>query len=108
MARCDMPQSQLPTAWYNALPDLPAPLQPPLHPATNEPVGPDVLARLFPRGLIAQEVATESWIEIPGEVLDILRLWRPTPLVRAERLPRRGGTPARHPLQDRVDVPRGL
>ena len=95
MARFDLPQSQLPTAWYNALPDLPAPLQPPLHPATNEPVGPDDLAPLFPMGLIAQEVSTETWIEIPGEVLDILRLWRPTPLVRAERLERALGTPAR-------------
>ena len=50
-------QDAIPTAWYNALPDLPAPLQPPLHPATNEPVGPDDLAPLFPMGLIAQEVS---------------------------------------------------
>jgi len=107
MARFDLPQSQLPTAWYNALPDLPAPLQPPLHPATNEPVGPDDLAPLFPMGLIAQEVATESWIEIPGEVLDILRLWRPTPLVRAERLERALGTPARIYYKDESVSPAG-
>jgi tryptophan synthase beta chain len=107
MARFDLPQSQLPTAWYNALPDLPAPLQPPLHPATNEPVGPDDLAPLFPMGLIAQEVATERWIEIPGEVLDILRLWRPTPLVRAERLERALGTPARIYYKDESVSPAG-
>ena len=107
MARFDLPQSQLPTAWYNALPDLPAPLQPPLHPATNEPVGPDDLAPLFPMGLIAQEVSTESWIEIPGEVLDILRLWRPTPLVRAERLERALGTPARIYYKDESVSPAG-
>jgi tryptophan synthase beta chain len=107
MARFDLPQSQLPTAWYNALPDLPAPLQPPLHPATNEPVGPDDLAPLFPMGLIAQEVATESWIEIPGEVIDILRLWRPTPLVRAERLERALGTPARIYYKDESVSPAG-
>ena len=107
MARFDLPQSQLPTAWYNALPDLPTPLQPPLHPATNEPVGPDDLAPLFPMGLIAQEVATESWIEIPGEVLDILRLWRPTPLVRAERLERALGTPARIYYKDESVSPAG-
>jgi tryptophan synthase beta chain len=107
MARFDLPQSQLPTAWYNALPDLPAPLQPPLHPATNEPVGPDDLAPLFPMGLIAQEVATEPWIDIPGEVLDILRLWRPTPLVRAERLERALGTPARIYYKDESVSPAG-
>jgi tryptophan synthase beta chain len=107
MARFDLPQSQLPTAWYNALPDLPRPLQPPLHPATNEPVGPDDLAPLFPMGLIAQEVATEPWIDIPGEVLDILRLWRPTPLVRAERLERALGTPARIYYKDESVSPAG-
>src|SRR4051812_22961740 len=107
MARSDRPQSHGPTAWYNAVPDLRAPLQPPLHPATNEPVGPDDLAPLFPMGLIAQEVATESWIEIPGEVLDILRLWRPTPLVRAERLGRAPRAPARIYYKDESVSPAG-
>src|SRR6478752_4081957 len=101
MARFDLPQSQLPTAWYNALPDLPAPLQPPLHPATNEPVGPEDLAPLFPMGLIAQEVSMEPWIDVPGEVRDILRLWRPTPLVRAL------GTPARIYFKDESVSPAG-
>ena len=91
--RFTLPADRLPTAWFNALPRLPEPLQPPLHPGTKEPVGPDDLAPLFPMGLIAQEVTTDPWVDIPGEVLDILRLWRPTPLVRAERLERALGTP---------------
>ena len=107
MARFDLAPALLPTAWYNALPDLPVPLQPPLHPATNEPVGPDDLAPLFPMALIGQEMATEGWIEIPGEVLDILRLWRPTPLVRAERLERALGTPARIYYKDESVSPAG-
>src|SRR6266513_1157358 len=88
---------QLPTAWLNLLPDMAqagmAPL-PPLHPGTKEPVGPQDLAPLFPEALILQEVSTEPWIDIPGPVLDIYRLWRPTPLVRATRLERALDTPA--------------
>jgi tryptophan synthase beta chain len=86
---------------------LPEPLQPPLHPATREPVGPDDLAPLFPMALIAQEMATENWIDIPGEVLDVLRLWRPTPLVRAERLEQALGTPARIYFKDESVSPAG-
>lgn len=107
MTRFDLRSDQIPTAWYNALPDLPGPLQPPLHPATNQPVGPDDLAPLFPMGLIGQEVSTEAWIDIPGEVIDILRLWRPTPLVRAERLERALGTPARIYYKDESVSPAG-
>src|SRR4051794_12237024 len=105
--RFDLPASQLPTAWRNVLPDMPAPLEPPLHPATREPVGPDDLASLFPMGLILQEVSGEPWVDIPGEVLDILRLWRPTPLVRAERLERALGTPARIYYKDESVSPAG-
>ena len=76
----------MPDAWYNILPDLPAPLSPPLHPATHQPVGPDDLAPLFPMELIKQEMSMEGMISIPGEILDIYRLWRPTPLRRAYRL----------------------
>jgi tryptophan synthase beta chain len=78
--------SELPTAWYNILPDLPGDPMPPLHPGTMQPAGPDDLAPLFPESLIMQEVATESWIDIPGPVLDVYRIWRPTPLCRARRL----------------------
>src|ERR687887_291432 len=84
----------VPEAWYNILPDLPVPPIPPLHPGTKEPVGPQDLAPLFPESLILQEVSTDSWIDIPGPVLDIYRLWRPTPLYRARRLERALETPA--------------
>jgi tryptophan synthase beta chain len=100
-------EDRLPTAWYNALPDLPEPLQPPLHPGTKEPVGPDDLAPLFPMALIEQEMTGAPTVDIPGEVLDILRLWRPTPLVRAERLERALGTPARIYYKDESVSPAG-
>ena len=107
MTRIVLPEEQLPTAWFNVMPVMPEPLQPPLHPATREPVGPDDLAPLFPMGLIAQEVSTDQWIDIPGEVLDILRLWRPTPLVRAERLEAALGTTARIYYKDESISPAG-
>ena len=88
-------ESQLPSAWYNIMPDLPEPASPPLHPGTIKPISPDDLAPLFPMGLIEQEASMEPWIDIPGEVLDIYRLWRPTPLHRAKRLERALDTPAR-------------
>ena len=97
----------MPTAWYNALPDLPEPLQPPLHPGTKEPVGPDDLAPLFPMALIEQEMTGAPTVDIPGEVLDILRLWRPTPLVRAERFESALGTPARIYYKDESVSPAG-
>jgi tryptophan synthase beta chain len=105
--RYQLSLDQIPSAWFNVLPVMPEPLQPPLHPATNEPVGPDDLAPLFPMGLIAQEVSSEPWIDVPGEVLDILRLWRPTPLVRADRLERALGTPARIYFKDESVSPAG-
>ena len=88
-------ESEMPTTWYNVIADLPAPPPPPLHPGTHEPVGPDDLAPLFPMALIEQEVSTERYIDIPGEVLDVYRVWRPSPLFRATRLERALGTPAR-------------
>src|SRR5881397_2364790 len=88
-------ESEMPTRWYNIVPDLPAPPPPPLHPATHEPVGPDDLAPLFPMDLILQEVSGEREIAIPEEVRDVLRLWRPTPLYRARRLEQAIGTRSR-------------
>jgi len=88
-------EADIPTAWYNLAADLPEPPPPPLNPATGEPVGPDALAPLFPQALIEQEVSTKRWIDVPGEVLDVYRLWRPTPLFRARNLERRLETPAR-------------
>jgi len=90
-----LPAAELPTRWYNVLPDLPAPLAPPLSPATGQPVTPDELGRIFPPQVIEQEMSQERFIAIPEEVLDILAMWRPTPLVRARRLEAALGTPAR-------------
>jgi tryptophan synthase beta chain len=87
----------IPTAWYNIMPAIVgAGMQPlpPLHPGTKEPVTPDLLAPLFPEALIMQEVSTDQWIDIPGPVLDVYRLWRPTPLYRARRLEQALQTPA--------------
>jgi tryptophan synthase beta chain len=88
--------NDLPTAWFNIMPDLAQRVQPlpPLNPMTKEPVGPDDLAPLFPASLIGQEVSGEQWIDIPGPVLDIYRLWRPSPLYRATRLEQALETPA--------------
>src|SRR5205085_6423125 len=77
------------------IPDLPAPPPPPLHPGTGQPVGPDDLAPLFPMELIRQEVTGDRYVDVPGEVIDVYRLWRPTPLFRARRLERLLNTPAR-------------
>ncbi len=90
-----LPEAELPTHWYNIIPDLPVPPPPPLHPGTREPIGPEDLAPLFPMGLIEQEVSGESYIEIPEEVLEVYRLWRPSPLFRARRLEKELGTPAK-------------
>ena len=88
-------ESELPTRWYNLLADLPVPPPPPLHPGTLQPVGPDDLAPLFPMDLIGQEVSTERYLDIPGAVLDVYKLWRPSPLYRAHRLEKALQTPAR-------------
>jgi tryptophan synthase beta chain len=88
-------ESQIPSQWYNIVPDLPAPPPPPLHPGTGQPVGPDDLAPLFPAALIGQEVSGDRYIPIPDDVLDVYRLWRPTPLFRARRLEKDLGTPAK-------------
>ncbi len=88
-------EKDIPTHWYNIMADLPVPLAPPLHPGTGKPIGPEDLAPLFPMELIKQEVSTERKIEIPDEVRDIYRQWRPTPLYRARRLEKALDTPAK-------------
>src|SRR5499427_9642316 len=88
----------MPTSWFNIMPSIvQAGMQPlpPLHPATHEPVGPADLLALFPESLILQEVSTDEWIDIPGAVLDVYKLWRPSPLYRAYRLEKALQTPAR-------------
>lgn len=92
--RFQLDESAIPTHWYNVVADLPEPPSPPLGP-DGRPIGPDALAPLFPPGLIAQEVATERWIEIPERVRALFGLWRPAPLYRARRLEAALDTPAR-------------
>ena len=92
--RVVLPESRIPTSWYNVLADFPVALPPVLHPGTHQPVGPADLAPLFPMDLILQEVSAEKYIPIPDEVRDMYRLWRPTPLIRAVRLEKALDTPA--------------
>ena len=88
-------EKDMPTSWYNILPDLPEPLPAVLHPGRGDAVTPDDLAPLFPMGLIMQEFSPESWIDIPEEILSIYRTWRPTTLFRAHRLEKALDTPAK-------------
>ncbi len=88
-------EKDLPEAWFNIIPRLPSPPAPPLNPKTGEPVKPDDLRPIFPQALIEQEMSQEPWIEIPEEVKEIYKLWRPTPLHRARNLEKALKTPAR-------------
>jgi len=87
-------EADLPRSWYNINADSPVPPTPVLHPQTMEPVTPDFLGVLFPMELILQEISTERYIDIPEEVLEIYKLYRPTPLIRARRLEKALDTPA--------------
>ena len=107
LKRVILPESEAPTAWYNIQADLPEPVPPPLHPATNEPVGPADLQPIFADELIAQEMTQERWVEIPQEVRDIYAIWRPSPLVRATGLEKALGTPARIYFKDESHSPPG-
>ncbi len=88
-------ESEMPREWYNINPDLPKPLDPPLHPKTGKPLTPDDLSIMFPMELIMQEMSQERFIKIPEELLEIYAIWRPTPLVRAKNLEEYLGTPAK-------------
>ena len=87
-------ENEIPESWYNIVADMPNKPLPPLNPATQEPIGPEALAPLFPMALIEQEVSTERWIEIPDEVREIYTKWRPTPMYRAYGLEKALDTPA--------------
>ncbi len=87
-------QNELPTRWYNVLADLDRPLDPPLDPGSREPLPPEALTALFPKACVEQEASTDRFIDIPAEVQEIYRLWRPTPLYRALNLERALDTPA--------------
>ena len=88
-------EDEIPTRWYNIIADLPIPPPPQLHPGTLQPASADDFAALFPRALIEQEMTNQRYIDIPGEVLDVYRLWRPSPLFRARRLEKLLDTPAK-------------
>ncbi|MFZ5899201.1 MAG: TrpB-like pyridoxal phosphate-dependent enzyme [Bacillota bacterium] len=88
-------EAELPTSWYNIQADMPRLPKPPLNPLTKQPAGPEDFLPIFPMEVIKQEVSTERWIEIPEEVREILKLYRPTPLIRAKRLEKALQTPAR-------------
>jgi tryptophan synthase beta chain len=99
-------QDEIPRQWYNIAADLPTPMQPPVGPDGN-PITPDMLAPVFPMNLIEQEVSTKRWIDIPEEVLSMLSIWRPSPLVRARRLEELLKTPARIYYKDESMSPPG-
>lgn len=90
-----LPENEIPEHWYNVAADMPNKPLPPLHPGTQKPIGPEDLSPLFPMELIKQEVSTEKWIEIPDEVRDLYKIWRPTALVRALELEKALDTPAK-------------
>ncbi len=92
--RFDLTQADIPEQWYNIAADFPEPMAPPLHPGTKQPIGPADMMAIFPESLVMQEASTERWIEVPGEVRQILSLWRPTPLLRAVRFEQALQTPA--------------
>jgi len=95
MNKINLSEDEMPKYWYNIQADMPNPALPPLHPGTKQPVGPEDLAPLFPMELIKQEVSKERFIEIPEEIRDIYKIWRPTPLFRAKRLEKLLDTPAK-------------
>ncbi len=88
-------ENEMPHRWYNVQADMPNKMLPPLHPGTKQPLGPEDLAPLFPMELIKQEVSQEKWIDIPEEVMDIYKLWRPSPLIRARNFEKLLDAPVR-------------
>ncbi len=95
MKKIVLREDQMPTSWYNVAPDIPGGLLPPLDPETKEPMAPEKLAAVFPMGLLEQEMSQERFIEIPQEVQEIYKIWRPSPLVRANKLEEALGTKAK-------------
>jgi tryptophan synthase beta chain len=102
-----LPQSEIPTRWYNVLADVPEPLPPPLHPGTKQPITAADMAAIFPENLVAQEMSTERWVEIPEPVREMYALWRPTALLRAVQLETALQTPAHIYFKYEGDNPTG-
>ena len=90
-----LPEDKIPKQWYNIIPDLPGPLEPVISPRTFQPVTPEELLAIFPPAILEQEVSTQRWIDIPEQVREIYKLWRPSPMFRAHRLEQALGTPAK-------------
>ncbi len=95
MKKIILDENDIPKKWYNIQADLKSPLDPPLNPKTKEPISPDDLKAIFPMGLIKQEVSQDRYISIPDEIREIYRIWRPSPLYRADRLEKYLKTPAK-------------
>lgn len=95
MSIINLSQEEMPTHYYNIVPDLPKPLKPPLHPVTKKPITPEDLSSIFPKSLIEQEMSQERYIKIPEEIREAYMLYRPSPLIRATRLEKELGTPAK-------------
>ncbi|MEN3315260.1 MAG: tryptophan synthase beta chain [Acidimicrobiaceae bacterium] len=106
-SRWTLAPDRVPEAWFNAAGHLPTPPEPALDPHTQAPVGAEALARLLPLALVTQELTCDPWVEVPGGVHDLLRQWRPTPLVRARRLEAALATPARIYFKDESVSPTG-
>jgi tryptophan synthase beta chain len=100
-------EKDIPRAWYNVASDLPFELPPPLNPATKKPLDKSALKAIFPDALIEQEMSSKKWIDIPHEIVDIYRLWRPTPLKRARRLEKFINTKSRIYYKDESVSPTG-
>lgn len=90
-----LPESEMPKQWYNVASDIPNGLQPPLDPATKLPMGPEKLSAIFPMNLLEQEMSAAPFIDIPEEVLEVYKIWRPSPLIRADNLEKALGTKAK-------------
>ncbi|AVD72073.1 TrpB-like pyridoxal phosphate-dependent enzyme [Desulfobulbus oralis] len=95
MKKIVLREDEMPRQWYNVVPDIPGGIKPSLDPVTHEPVSAEKLGAIFPEGLLEQEMSQERFIPIPEEVLDIYAIWRPSPLVRANKLEEALGTKAR-------------
>jgi len=95
MKKIVLREDEMPTQWYNVVPDIPGGLQPPLDPETLQPIGPEKLSTVFPMSLLEQEMTQEQWIDIPQEVMEVYNIWRPAPLVRANKLEEALGTKAK-------------
>ncbi len=100
-------EKHIPEEWYNVQADLPYPLEPPMNPGTKKPLGPKDLEPIFPREIIKQELSLDRWIDIPDEVRQIFKIWRPTPLHRALRFEKALKTPARIYYKDESVSPPG-